>query len=129
MATLRWHVLINRDPDLVWEVVSDPTGVSGWFPAITSSTGDERRRTIVLDSGARLQENVVTSNPRLRRFQYTVVGGDIAVKHHLGTIDVIEVDQARSLVVYSTEIEPNELAETFEKAIAEAVDNLPAHLG
>ncbi|MEV0083596.1 SRPBCC family protein [Saccharopolyspora sp. NPDC050642] len=125
MATLRAHALIDCAADAVWKVVSDAAGISRWFPAITSSTGDGSHRTVTLDSGVRLHEEIVTADPELRRFQYRVVGGDLEVSHHLGTVDVIDLG-GTSLVVYSTEIEPDPLAEAFGPAIAEAVENLPA---
>lgn len=42
---------------------------------------------------------------------------------HLGTIDVIDVNGS-SLVVYSTEIKPDELADTLGPAIEEGVQGL-----
>ncbi|MER5390352.1 SRPBCC family protein [Saccharopolyspora sp. NPDC002686] len=129
MATLRAHALIDAAPDAVWEVVGDSTGISRWFPAITSSTGDAERRTVVLEGGVRLHEEVVTADPRLRRFQYRITGGDLEVAHHLGTVDVIDVGGGRSLVVYSTDVEPAELAEQFGPAIEDAVGNLASVIG
>ncbi|POX38562.1 SRPBCC family protein [Streptomyces sp. Ru73] len=126
MATLRSHALIDCAPDAVWKVVSDAPHISDWFPAITASTGDHKHRTVTLEGGAQLEEEVVLSDPQLRRFRYRVVGGDLSVDSHLGTIDVIDAGGGRSLVVYSTDIEPETLAETFDQAIAEALENLAA---
>lgn len=128
MTTLRSHVVIDADADAVWKVVSDAANIADWFPAMDSSTGDGTRRTVVLRGGATLIEEIVTSDPELRRFQYRAVGGDLAVSHHLGTIDVIGLGATRSIVVYSTEIEPESLAVPFEAAISEAVRTLPQHV-
>ncbi|WP_435119667.1 SRPBCC family protein [Amycolatopsis thermoflava] len=128
MATLRSHVLVDADPDAVWKVVGDAANIADWFPAMTASTGDDTRRTVTLRDGARLEEEVVTRDPVLRRFQYRVVGGDLGVESHLGTVDVIEVPGVGSLVVYSTEIEPASLAGAFDEAISEAVAGLPGFL-
>ena len=128
MATLRSHTVIDSAPDTVWRVVSDAIGISDWFPAIVAATGDDRRRTVTLEDGARLDEEVVTADARLRRFQYRIVGGDLPVESHLGTVDVIELDDHKSLVVYSTDIEPTELADAFGPAIEDAVSNLATHL-
>jgi hypothetical protein len=43
----------------------------------------------------------------------------------LGTVDVIELEQQRSIVIYSIEIEPVALAEAYEAAVSEAMRNLP----
>ncbi|VFA96929.1 SRPBCC family protein [Nocardia cyriacigeorgica] len=124
MATLRSHLVINRHPDAVWGLVRDVPGISRWFPAIVESTGDERRRTVTLQDGSRLEEAVVTLDDRLRRLQYRVVGGDLPVTDHLGTVDVFDIGDERTLVVYSTEIEPAELAEAFGPACADGLAGL-----
>ncbi len=46
---------------------------------------------------------------------------------HLGTIDVLGLDDGRSLVVYSTEITPEELAGTMGPAIEGGVRGLKEH--
>ena len=125
MSTLRSHIVIEASPDALWKVVSDAPAIADWFPAIKSSTGDQTHRTVVLQDGAALEEAVVTADSSLRRFQYRVVGGDLPVEQHLGTVDVIELRPNRSLVVYSTEIEPAVLADAFEAAVSEAVSALP----
>ncbi|MFC6066642.1 SRPBCC family protein [Streptomyces ochraceiscleroticus] len=125
MTTLRSHALLDCAPDVLWKVVSDAAHISDWFPAITTSTGDDTHRTVTLEDGTRLEESIVTRDPRLRRFQYRVVGGDLPVEHHLGTIDIFDVGQ-RSLLVYSTEIEPATLGEAFGPAVEEAVQHLAA---
>ncbi|ODU06032.1 MAG: hypothetical protein ABS81_05825 [Pseudonocardia sp. SCN 72-86] len=128
MPTLRSHVVIDAAPDAVWKVVSDAANIADWFPAMESSSGDTGRRTVVLKGGATLEEVVVTSDATMRRFQYRAVGGDLPVESHLGTIDVIGIDPGRTIVVYSTEIEPASLAAPFEEAISEAVRALPEHV-
>ncbi|SFW73231.1 SRPBCC family protein [Amycolatopsis australiensis] len=126
MATLRSHTVIDADADVVWRVLSDGANVADWFPAMAESTGDAEGRTVTLRDGSKLEEAVVTKDAYLRRFQYRVVGGDLAVEHHLGTVDVIDLGNGSCLVVYGTEIEPESTAAAFDGAIGEAVANLPA---
>lgn len=128
MPSLRSHVVIDATPDAVWKVVSDAATIADWFPAMRSSTGDGAHRTVVLQDGSTLEEAVVNADPALRRFQYRVVGGDLPVEQHLGTVDVIELEPNRTIVVYSTELEPATLAAAFEGAISEAVRTLPQHV-
>jgi len=49
------------------------------------------------------------------------------VDYHLGTVDVLE-DGQNSLVVYSTEITPDELADVVGPSIEGGVQGLKAHL-
>ena len=129
MTSIRSHVVLDVDADTVWKLLSDAPNVANWFPAIEKSSGDETQRVVVLDGGASIEEVVVTSNPALRRFQYSAVGGDLPIERHLGTIDVIELAPNRSIVVYGTDIEPASLAEAFDGAISAAVAALPQQFG
>ncbi|WP_036499056.1 SRPBCC family protein [Nocardia aobensis] len=124
MASLRSEIIIDRPADAVWKVVEDVPAISSWFPAITESAGDRTRRTVRLSDGSRLEEEVVTLDGELRRLQYRVVGGDLPVANHLGTVDVIELEAGRALVVYSTDIEPAELADAFGPACAQGLAGL-----
>lgn len=123
MATLRTHITIDKPADDVWAVVSDAGSISTWFPIVQTSSASGEDRHCELDGGVPLDEKIVTNDPELRRFQYRIVGGGIPVESHLGTIDVI--DQAgSSLVVYSTEVTPDELAGTLGPAIEDGVRGL-----
>ncbi|AFA71917.1 putative polyketide cyclase/dehydrase [Gordonia polyisoprenivorans VH2] len=128
MSTLRSTILLEHNASEVWPVIRDVATINRWFPAITESSGDEHKRTVTLSDGATIIEEIVTLDDDLRRMQYRAVGGDLPIAGHLGTVDVVEIDRARSLLVYSTEIEPAELAEAFESAISGAVAALPAYL-
>ena len=127
MASLRSTARIARPADQVWEVVSDPAGISAWFPGIEHATAGDGTRSCTLAGGQELQEDVVNVDSDLRRFQYRITGG-MPVEHHLGTVDVLEDGPDRSLVVYSTEITPDALADQMGPAIAGGVQGLKAHL-
>lgn len=124
MATLRSHILIEQNPSTVWKTVRDVAAISTWFPAIIASSGDRDGRTVTLRDGSKIDEDIVTLDDELRRLQYRAVGGDLPISHHLGTVDVLEIGPSRSLVVYSTEIEPAELASAFGPACAEGLQGL-----
>lgn len=127
MATIRHHTRINRSPDDVWRTVSDAGAISTWFPLIEESTAEGDTRRCTLQGGGSLDEQIVTSDDELRRFQYRIVDGDIPVEYHLGTIDVIE-DGGGSLVIYSTEVTPDEAAEQMDGVLAEGLQGLKSHL-
>ena len=124
MATLRSDIIIDRPVEDVWSVVSDAGAISEWFPSIVTSsvTGDERH--CELEGGAPLHEVIVTNDAELHRFQYRIVGGALPAESHLGTIDVIGLDDGRSLVVYGTEIEPDKLARGLGPGVAAGVRGL-----
>ncbi|TNM38659.1 SRPBCC family protein [Nocardioides albidus] len=129
MTTLRSHTILDVPADDVWAVIRDVASIADWFPAMASSSGDERRRTVVLGDGSRIEEDIVTRDDTRRRLQYRAVGGDLPVAAHLGTVDVLDLEDGRSVVVYSTEIEPADLAPAFDGAVSEAVAGLGGFLG
>ena len=126
MASLRSHITIDRPADQVWAVVSDAGAISTWFPMVQTSTASGEDRHCMLEGGVPLDEKIVTNDPDLRRFQYRIVGGGVPAQSHLGTIDVIGQGDT-SLVVYSTEITPDELAGTLGPAIEDGIRGLKQH--
>jgi len=126
MATIRHHTHINRSPDEVWKVVSDAGAISAWFPGIDISSADEDSRRCSM-GGVELVEEIVTVDDELRRFQYRITEGPMPLEFHLGTVDVLP-DGDGSLVVYSTEVQPDEAKAMIDPAIAGGVEGLRAHL-
>jgi carbon monoxide dehydrogenase subunit G len=124
MATLRSDVTIDRPAEEVWSVVSDAGPIAEWFPAVLTSSASGNGRSCELQGGVPLEEEIVTNDPALRRFQYRIVGGGVPTDSHLGTIDVLGLEDGRSLVLYSTEITPDELAGTMGPAVEGGVQGL-----
>jgi hypothetical protein len=127
MASLRTHARIARPADEVWKVVSDATGISAWFPGIEEATATGSGRSCTLAGGHQLEEDVVNVDGSLRRFQYRITAG-MPVEHHLGTVDVLEDGADSALVVYSTEITPDGLADVMGPSIEGGLQGLKAHL-
>lgn len=127
MATIRHHAQIDASPDEVWRAVADAGAISAWFPLIEESRAEGGKRFCTLEGGGHLEEEIVTSDDRLRRFQYRITDGDMPVEFHLGTVDVLP-DGDASLVVYSTDVTPDEVAEQMDGALAQGLQGLKEHL-
>jgi len=104
MGTVRRHVVIDSPADEVWALVGDPARLHDWFP-ITSCEVVGKKRWINLASGLRFEEDIITLDHDLRRFQYSIVN-NLIVKSHLGTVDVIPDGPNRCMVMYGTDIDP-----------------------
>jgi hypothetical protein len=104
MGTVRRHVFIDSPADEVWALVGDPARLHDWFP-ITSCEVVGNKRWINLASGLRFEEDIITLDHDLRRFQYSIVN-NLIVKSHLGTVDVIPDGPNRCMVMYGTDIDP-----------------------
>lgn len=108
MATVRREVRVARPPGEVWALVGDPRRLHEWFPGVVDTVVDGDDRTITLASGIPMPEKIVTVDDVARRFQYRVTSP--LFRSHLGTIDVLDVGDGTSMVVYGTDAEPAVLA-------------------
>ena len=127
MASIRVHTRINASPDEVWKAVADWGSLDVWFPPVTKceQTGPDVRR-VELGPDTVLEERIVTLDGDLRRLQYTIFSG-LPEGSHLATIDVLE-DAAGSLVVYGTDVTPDDLAPMIEGALTAGLSGLKSHV-
>lgn len=102
--------------------MGDPTRLDEWFPGIDSCTVDGDQRVIVTGSGLPMPEQLLTIDATQRRFQYRITSP--LFKEHLGTIDVHDLEDGTSLVVYSTDANPAALALVIGGACRAALANL-----
>ena len=105
---MRRHIFIDANADTVWSLVGEPGRLHDWFPT-TSTKLEGSKRWITLASGITFEEDIVTLDHDLRRFQYRIVNNPI-ITQHLGTVDVIPDGDDRCVVIYSTDMEPEVLA-------------------
>lgn len=100
--------------------------ISGWFPGIDTSSADGDQRRCAAH-GVELVEQIVTVDDELRRFQYRIVESPAVPEFHLATVDVLP-DGDGALVIYSTDVAPDEAKALFDPTIAAGVAGLKAYL-
>jgi uncharacterized protein YndB with AHSA1/START domain len=122
LGSIRHEIRIRRPADEVWALVGDPTRLPEWFPGIDACTVEGTTRVITLGSGLPMPEEILVVDPVQRRFQYRITAP--MFRYHRGTIDVIDLGDATSLVVYSTEADPRTMALTIGGGTAGALDEL-----
>ncbi len=69
-----------------------------------------------------MPEQLLTIDPILRRFQYRITSG--LFTEHLSTIDVIDLGDGTSLVVYGVDAEPSTMALVIGGAAGNALEHL-----
>ncbi len=128
MASIRRELRIDRNAAQVWPLIGDPGRIHEWFPGIVSctveTTEDGVSRTVTLGTGIPLVEHIITNDPIAHRFQYRIAGG--VFKEHLGTVDVIDLDDGTCLGVYSTDAVPDVMALVIGGATGTALENIKA---
>jgi hypothetical protein len=122
LGSIRHEVRIHRSAGDVWALAGDPARLHEWFPGITECTVDGTTRIVTTGAGLPMPEEILVVDPVQRRFQYRITAP--VFHHHRGTIDVIDLGDDTSLVVYSTEADPRAMALVIGGATAGALDEL-----
>ncbi len=122
LGSVRHEVRIHRPAAEVWALVGDPARLPEWFPGIVACTVDGTSRVITTGTGLPMPEEILVRDDVQRRFQYRITAP--IVRHHRGTIDVIDLDDGSCLVVYATDADPRTMALTIGGGTAGALDEL-----
>ena len=126
MASVRRHIRIARSADDVWKVIGDASAIASWSPNIAASPVSGTRRHIEYVAGFSTEEEIITCDNDLRRFQYRIVEGPASIDY-MGTVDVIE-DGDDALVIYSAAIRPDDLAQYTDETIGRGLAGLKGYL-
>ncbi len=121
-GTMRYEIRIDRPAADVWVLAGDAAKLHHWFPGIQDCTVDGNQRVIVTNSGIPMPEEILVCDNTQRRFQYRLTTP--LIKHHRGTIDVIDLGDESCLVVYSTECDPRAMALVIGGGTHEALHEL-----
>jgi uncharacterized protein YndB with AHSA1/START domain len=121
-ASIRREVRVARPASEVWDLIGDPARIQEWFPGIVASEVDGTSRVITTGSGIPMPEEIVTLDPLQRRFQYRITAP--MFREHLSTLDVVDLGDGTSLVVYSVDAEPSTMALVIGGAAGNAIDNV-----
>lgn len=108
LGSIRHEIRIARPAAEVWALAGDAARLHEWFPGIVASKVEGTRRTITTGTGIDMPEEILVQDDVRRRFQYRL---DLPlIRHHRGTIDVIDLDDGTCLAVYATEADPRTMA-------------------
>ena len=121
-ASIRREVRIRRSADELWEWVGDPARLAEWWPGITACVVEGDSRTITMGSGLPMPEKLLTIDRLQRRFQYRITAP--IFREHTSTIDVHDLGDGTSLVVYSVDAEPSTMALVIGGAAGNALQHL-----
>jgi len=76
----------------------------------------------VTGSGLPIPEQILTCDRLQRRFQYRITAP--IVREHLSTLDVLDLEDGTSLVVYSADADPSTMALVIAAAAGNALEHL-----
>jgi hypothetical protein len=121
-GSVRRQVHIKRSPGEIWACIGDPARLPEWWPGITAAVVDGTTRVITTGGGIPIPEEILTQDNVQRRFQYRITGP--MVNEHLSTLDVLDLGDGTSLVVYAADANPSTMALIIAGAAGNALQNL-----
>ena len=121
-GSVRNELRIARSAEELWAIVGDPARLAEWFPGVSSCTVEGDDRVVTTDAGLSMPERLLTVDRLQRRFQYRITAP--LFREHLSTIDVHDLGDGTSLVVYSVDAEPSVMALVIGGAAGAALDRL-----
>ncbi|MDP1749621.1 MAG: SRPBCC family protein [Reyranella sp.] len=110
MATLRREISLDATADQVWPAIRDFGHVHarvapGFLTALEMDKGD---RVVTFFNGMVARERLVTTDDEARRLVYAVVEG--RASHYNAAVQVFPDGEAKSRLVWTIDLLPNELA-------------------
>ena len=122
MATIQKEVEIARDRSYVWDAIRDVGAIHRrlvpGFVVDCKLEGDAR--IVTFASGMVVREVIVTVHDETCRHAWSARGGPFT--HHNASIQVFAEGVAKCRVVWIADLLPNEVTDTVEKMMLQALD-------
>jgi len=122
MATIRKEIEIIRDRSYVWDAIRDVGAIHRrlvpGFVVDCKLEGDSR--IVTFANGKVVREVIVTVDDETCRHAWSARGEPFT--HHNASIQVFAEGAAKCRVVWIADLLPNEITDTIEKMILQALD-------
>lgn len=121
MASILEEFLVDAPADEVWAAIRDVGEVrrrlAPGFVTDTHLEGDTR--VVTFSNGVVARERIVSIDDGARRLAYSVIGGRAA--HHHASFQVHPAGEARSRIVWSTDVYPDDAAGPLRAMVEQGV--------
>jgi hypothetical protein len=121
MVSIRRQVIIDADPDAVWDALRDWDALDERLAVgfVTDCTRDGTARIATFASGAVLREEILGCDEQYRRLAWSIVDGPYT--HHNGAAEVLDEDDGRTRFVWTSDLRPDALAEATANAMEQGL--------
>ena len=132
MASITRETLVNAAPAAIWDAVRDVGAlhtrlVPGMVTHVVLEPGDPPVRTVTFADGLQLREIIVASDDAARRLVWTIDGPPVT--HHNGALQVFDAGNDTARVVWTADVLPDALAESFGNLMTAGLATMASHLG
>lgn len=128
MKTVSLEVELDAPVDKVWAIFADVTRCD-WVPGVDAISAQDDVRSFNMAGIGEVQEKIIRLDDLAHCLQYSAIKTPSGVNHHLATIQLLPLVSDRSLMQWTTEIEPDQFAVAIEAAMRASVEGLRKVLG
>lgn len=124
MASLRRDIQLARDPEDVWDAIQDVGTVHDRLARgfVVDTTVDQpSARVVTFANGAVVRELIVDVDHQRRRIAYTAVEGPLGSTHHNASFEVLAEPGGGTLLLWVTDLLPDEVAPAVEGMMDQGV--------
>lgn len=117
MASIRRQVVIDANPDAVWDALRDWAALHERLAAgfVTDCRREGTARIVTFASGAVLREEILGCDEEHRRLAWSIIDGPYS--HHNGAAEVVLEDDGRARFVWTADLRPDALAGATAQAM------------
>jgi hypothetical protein len=121
MASIRRQIVIEADPDTVWDALRDWESLHYRLAPgfVTGCQRDGTARIVTFASGAVLREEILGCDEEHRRLSWSVVDGPYT--HHNGGAEVLADGDGQARFVWTADLRPDALAEPTARAMEQGL--------
>lgn len=123
MATASASLNLPVSADKVWQLVGGFLALPDWLPFIATSEPAEggRIRKLTTEDGASITERLQTFDDQARTYSYSITEGPFPVTDYLATLQVTDVGDNQTQVVWSGRFTPNGTTDAEASALFQGI--------
>ena len=123
MKTIEEKRSFNVSPEMIWNIISDLSR-SDWVPGVESITLEDNVRTFKMKGMGRLVEKIVKCDHDALELQYSAIETLAPINHHLAKIKLVSNENESTDFIWTTEIDPEEVADAIHQGMVSSLDQL-----
>ena len=123
MKILKEEAVFNSAANNLWEILSNVTRCD-WIDTVDNIEIEGDCRVFEMAGMGRIKERIIKLDNQSMELQYSAVETIAPINHHLATIKIIEVTDNKSLLDWTTEIDPEIFADAIHQGMLISISGL-----
>lgn len=123
MKILKEEAVFNSAANNLWEILSNVTRCD-WIDTVDNIEMEGDCRVFEMAGMGRIKERIIKLDNQSMELQYSAIETMVPINHHLATIKIIEVTDNKSLLDWTTEIDPERFADAIHQGMLISISGL-----